>query len=184
MRGRGLLGAAVLALALAPGAAHAVDPLGPWPGSVPRPAPILRPTPARPGDAAHQGLDRLRAQDQKNRLEDLRTGTQRQREADLLRNDPLALERARQRWRAQDRQTELQRERERQAIEQRVRTEEHLESTGQPSVAAPPTESREEFDRELRDQRERERIESLRRGVGPSRGPGVPTGPGVQRWPR
>jgi len=182
MKRRAALAGALLALALAPGAAHAVDPLGPWPGGVRSPGPVRRPATTRP-DAASEGLGRLRSYEQRNRLEDLRRDSRRRLEQDRLRDDPVALDRARRRWRAEDRQTDFQRQRELDAIERGVDTRERIDRAAErlpePSPAPPgqAAESREAFERKLADVEQRERLERLRRDTGPL------TGPGVRRWP-
>jgi len=183
MKRRAALAGALLALALAPDAAYAVDPLGPWPGSVRSPGPARPSGIPRPGSAAGDGLGRLRSYEQRNRLEDLRRDTQRRLEQTRLRDDPVALDRARRRWRAEDRQTDFQRQRELDAIERGVDTRERIDRAAErlpePSPAPPgqAAESREAFERKLADVEQRERLERLRRDTGPL------TGPGVRRWP-
>lgn len=139
------------------------------------------------GGAARQGIERLRAHEQRNRLEDLRRGVRRRLEADRLApHDPLARERLERRWRAEDRATDFRRDREREAIERSVETKERLESSaerlpGGLPLARPDAEDRAAFERERRAVEEREQLERLRRdarrrlGVGP----GAP-----RRWPR
>lgn len=156
------LAAAILALALAsPGAAGAADP-------------------------ASGGLRRLQSYEQRTRLQDLSTGVRRRFEADRLRarGDPAALERARRRWRAEDRRLDFQRDREREAIERRVDAEERIERAAErlpgpgPARAPGSTASRAEFERKLADVERRERLERLRRDTAPL------SGPGARRWPR
>lgn len=146
----------------------------------------IAPARAQAGDPARDALGRLRAHEQRTRLQDLQTGSHRQLESLHLHTPghPVAREPAlERRWRAEYRQSDFRRDREREAIERRLDVEERLDraarSTAGPSSTAPSdaTASRDAFDRELADVTERERIERLRRDT-LSR-----TGPGIRRWP-
>lgn len=147
---------------------------------------LLAPGVAPAGDPARDGLRRLQAHEQRMRLEDLRTGAQRRLESDRLRGlgDPVAIERARRRWRAEDRQLDDGRERETEAIERAVDVNEQIERAVErlpdPTVVSPDTAAatRDAFDRERADLETRQRIERLRRGAFPLQGPGV------RRYPR
>lgn len=183
MRSAAALAAALLALAGAPEAARAGDPFGARPGQVRSPAALGTP---RPGGAASGGLDRLRSYEQRNRLEDLRRDTGRRLEADRLRDDPLAVDRARRRWRAEDRATDFQRRRDLEAIEHGVEVRERSDRAAERLLEPSPTppgvseRSRAAFDRELRDVEQREQLERLRRDADPR----TWVGPGARRWPR
>jgi hypothetical protein len=147
-----------------------------WRRRLPRPA---------PGTRRARACERLRSLEQRNRLQDLSIDAQRRRQDDRLRavGDPAARERTRQRWWREDRQTDFRREREREAIGRRVDAEERLERAQQrlpgsaPHAPAEAAASRAEFDRELREAEQRERLERLRRES-------TRTGPGARRWPR
>jgi len=142
---------------------------------------------AQPGRGARDATQRLRALDQRNRLEDLQTRTQRQREADRLRGtgDPSAVERARRRWHTEDRQIDLRRAREREAIERGADARTRIERSVEPLPGPPARPSldaeaeRRALERERADIERRERLDRLRRETWRPR-----PGPGVQRWPR
>ncbi|MEB2343270.1 MAG: hypothetical protein OZ948_00845 [Deltaproteobacteria bacterium] len=140
---------------------------------------------AQAGDAARDGLRRLEAQEQRMRLEDLRTGAHRRLEADRLRHigDPISIERAHRRWRAEDRQRDFRRDRESEAIERAVDANEQIERATErlPGPRAAPPEAtaaaRDAFERERSDLENRQRLERLRRD------PARLQGPGVRRYP-
>jgi hypothetical protein len=147
----------------------------------------LAPGLAWAGDAARDGLGHLRAQERRNRLEDLGIGAGRRLEADRSRvtDTPAGREQARRRWQAGEDRTDFRRDRDREAVRRRTDAEERLEQAGRPGD--PPTapepaaaigSSRIAFESALRHAAERERLERLRRDAW-SR-----SGPGLRRWPR
>lgn len=146
----------------------------------------LAPVLAHAGDPARDGLGRLRAQEQRNRLEDLSIDARRRLEAERLRatGTPPAQERTRRRWQGEDDRRDFRRDREREALRRRVDAEERLERAPRPALApgrgdaAEADASRAAFDRALREADEHSRLDRLRRDAW-SR-----SGPGVRRWPR
>lgn len=136
---------------------------------------VTLPSVAFAGDAAREGLQRLRSWEQRTRLQDLSIDARRQQQDRRIRpiGDPAAGSRVRERWRREDRQTDFQRAREREAIERRFDAERRLERAAQTSrapAADPAAEGR--LDRALREADQRARLHRLSRDAARS-GPGA-----------